>query len=142
MRAFLLALPLAALLGCGPSEEKQEDLGQDISKAYSSSACRLYSDEACVRNQSDTCGWSISFDSRGDCATFMWWSFLSCGDGLFQALWLAEDAVQACIDQMDAVDCDSDSICPESGGSVFVDDACAEVDALMDEYCNSHDTGI
>ena len=103
MRALTLALPLGFLLACGPSEEKQEDLGQDISKAYSSSVCRLYSDETCVQNQSDSCGFSISFDSRGDCSTFMWWGFLSCGDGVFQALWENEDTVQACIDEMDAV---------------------------------------
>jgi hypothetical protein len=137
----LLSLSLAAVLvACGPSEEKQIEIGKDLSKEYAKSACRLYAEEACVQNQSDSCGFSISFDSRGDCSTFMWWGFLSCDDGVFQALWESEDIVQACIAQMDAVDCAADPICDEQGGSVFAEDDCAEMDALMADFCDG-DTG-
>ncbi len=139
MRVIAL-LPFAALLGCGPSLEKQEELGKDIAKVYASSACRLYAEQACVQNQSDSCGFSISFDSRGDCSTFMWWSFLSCDDGLFQALYENEELVQACTDQMDAVDCGADPICDDSGGSVFADADCEALDDLLLDYC-AGDTG-
>ncbi len=137
-----LPLVLAALLvACGPSEEKQTEIGQDLAKDYASSACRLYSDETCVQNQTDSCGMSISFDSRGDCSTFMWWGFLSCADGIFQAMWENEDVVMGCIAELDALDCAADDICDDAGGSVFVSGDCGEVDALMADYCGGADTG-
>jgi len=133
-------LPLLLLAACEPSEEEQADLGRDLSQDYAKAACRLYTEEACVQNQSDTCGVALSFETMADCRDFFTFLFLTCADDVYAALWENEDLVADCVAELGAFDCTSDEICTEDGG-IWVSGACGELDDVLEGYCDSGDTG-
>ncbi len=141
MRAHRHLLPLALLLGCTPSPEKQAEIGRDLSKEYAQSACRFYTDDSCLANMSDSCGGTISFESMGDCESFFSWAFMACSDDVYAALWEMEDAVTGCIDQMDAWDCGGDPLCTDDVFTVFEGGDCADMNDLMEDHCEGPDTG-
>jgi len=132
--ALLLVLPL--LSGCTSKEQKAADL----QSSYYDAVCRLYSDETCVQNMSDTCGMSLSFDTPADCVGFLTFAQAQSGCDVASVLADNEDLVNACLDQIDAWDCNSQDQCDDQGNYMPDQGDCAALSAAIDLACPS-DTG-
>ncbi|MCK6506048.1 hypothetical protein L6R53_22145 [Myxococcota bacterium] len=135
--ALLAALlpSLALAVGCKNEEEKAADL----ESAYLDAICRLYSEPACVDNMSDTCGFSISFDTAADCKMFMV-MFMDPECDMGGVLLENQDAAEACIEQIDSFDCAAEDVCAEDGTYTPEAGDCLEVSAAIAQACPS-DTG-
>ena len=128
---FLLALPVH--LACKSDEKRAEELQQ----RYVEAACRLYVEPECLTNTTDTCGFSLSFESQTDCELFFALVGASCSIG--ETLLQDEDAADACIAYMDAWDCSTEDICDADGNYLPEGGDCASTSAALALACNSGD---
>ena len=135
-RPPLLAIPALLVCGC---PKVADDQGRSLWNEYTSALCRLYTEEACVDAQSDSCGASLSFDTVGDCADFFDLAMAGC-DGRYEALAEGEDLVFSCVDQLDAFDCAGDEPFCDGEESIVSSGDCAALDDLLSRTCGG-DTG-
>lgn len=128
-------LPLLLLLtACGGGNE---DEGPSDRDRYIEEICRLYVEDACLQNMSETCGFSLEFDTMSDC-TFLF-RLGMCTE--------ATDALQgdsdtlACIDALDSFDCATQDICNAEGEFDAGGAVCQSVEDQIDAAC-PEDSGM
>ncbi len=130
MRTTALVL-IALLSGC---ETEPPPPDYTLRDAYLTGMCRYLVDGVCADNMSETCGASITFDTASDCTTFFRFGLSGC-PGYNDALIENATTVQACVAQMDELDCATEDVCDAQGESVLETGPCGDVDTLLDALC-------
>lgn len=125
---------MIALLACSGGKDAEEQ-AQELRSRYLDATCRLYSDETCVSNAEGSCPITLSFDSHDECMQFF--AFFGAGCDFEAAFAEDLDNAEACVEQLETWDCESEPICDEDGAIRLDEGPCAAVNEAIDRHCDS-----
>lgn len=124
--------PIALLVACEvPRDPSLEETS--ARDAYVRAWCRLYTTEACVRDQQRTCDWEASFEDRTTCTNWLTFRVSQC-PGANEMFLEHEAGVTECARQLQDFECGVDEFCVD-GQPTFDVDACAPIAEFLSTRC-------
>ena len=131
-----LGVLLLLFTGCQSSTDEAVEAGLALKADYQTAWCAVAADPAC-ESAADTCVFS-PYTSVADCESVVNLSFANC-DGIYEALAEASSSVEACLDQLAAIEC-PDGLCDDQGNELLEDLDCAIIADLQSRLCRGPDT--